>query len=63
VLEIRDSVSGEILGRAVDTRTGRNAGVWTITNRVTNTRNAQIAINTWATGLRQALGEVYAPKS
>lgn len=63
VLEVRDSVTGEILARAVDTRRGRAAGVWTITNRRTNTADARRAIGVWATGLRQALAEMYTPTS
>jgi hypothetical protein len=59
VAELRDSVTGEILARAVDGRSGRNTGLWTVTNRVTNTADARRAIRVWARALRDALDEVY----
>jgi hypothetical protein len=63
VLELRDSVTGEILARAVDTRTGRRSGPMTVSSRTTNTADARRAIRVWATGLRQALAEMYTPKT
>ena len=63
VLELRDSVTGEILARAVDTRTGRRSGPMTVTSRTTNTADARRAIRVWASGLRQALAEMYAPRT
>lgn len=60
VIELRDSVTGEILARAVDARAGRNSGFLTVTNRVTNTADARRAIRVWATALRDALDEMYA---
>jgi hypothetical protein len=48
-----------LLARAVDTQTGRNAGMWTITNRVTNTADARRAIGVWASALRRGLDELY----
>jgi hypothetical protein len=59
VAELRDSVTGELLARAVDARSGRSAGTWTIANRVTNTSDARRAIGIWASALRQALDEMY----
>jgi Protein of unknown function (DUF3313) len=59
VAELRDSVTGEILARAVDTRSGRSSGTWQITNRVTNTADARRAIGVWASALRQGLDELY----
>lgn len=59
VAELRDSVTGEILARAVDGRSGRNTGFWTITNRVTNTADARRAVRVWARALRDALDEMY----
>jgi hypothetical protein len=58
VMELRDSVSGELLARAVDSRTGRGGEFWTINNRVTNTAEARRAIRTWAEALRRGLDEV-----
>ncbi|NJD32569.1 MAG: DUF3313 domain-containing protein [Gammaproteobacteria bacterium] len=59
VLELRDSVTGETLARVVDTRSGRTSGVMTITNRATNTADAQRAIRTWARALRDGLDSLY----
>lgn len=60
VVELRDSVTGETLARAVDTRSGRGTGLWTITNRVTNTADARRALRVWAQALREGLDELYA---
>jgi hypothetical protein len=59
VAELRDSVTGELLARAVDARSARTAGTWGITNRVTNTADARRAMGIWATALRQALDDMY----
>lgn len=59
VAELRDSVTGEILARAVDTRSARTTGQMSWTNRVTNTADARRAMTVWATALRQALDEFY----
>jgi hypothetical protein len=59
VAELRDSMTGEILARAVDARSGRSTGTWNVTNRVTNTADARRAMGIWATALRQALDEMY----
>ena len=59
VAELRDSVTGEILARAVDARSGRTTGTMDFTNRVTNTADARRAINVWARALREALDEMY----
>jgi len=58
VMELRDSVSGELLARVVDRQTSRQSFAWTISNRVTNTAEARQAIRTWASALRQGLDEL-----
>lgn len=58
VMELRDSVSGELLARAVDRRVSRDAGIWTISNRVTNTAEARRAFRSWAAALRQGLDDL-----
>lgn len=63
VLELRDSVTGEVLARAVDTRTARNAGPVSVASRTTNTAAARRVIRIWASGLREALAEMYAPRA
>lgn len=59
VAELRDSVTGEILARAVDARSARNSGQLNVTNRVTNTADARRTIRIWAVALRDALDELY----
>jgi hypothetical protein len=59
VAELRDSVTGEILARAVDARSARGTGSLDITNRVTNTADARRVIRIWARALRQSLDELY----
>ncbi len=59
VVELRDSVTGELLARAVDTQRGRSAGNMSFTNNVTNTADARRAINTWSSALIQGLNELY----
>lgn len=61
VIELRDSVTGEILARAVDQQSGRGTGMWTVTSSVTNTADARRAIGVWASSLRRAMEEVYPP--
>ena len=59
VAELRDSMTGEILARAVDARSARSTGTWTVSNRVTNTADARRVMGVWATALRQGLDEMY----
>ncbi|HSN70842.1 MAG TPA: DUF3313 family protein [Steroidobacteraceae bacterium] len=59
VMELRDSVTGETLARVVDAQSGRNSGIMTITNRVTNTADARRAIRTWAQALRRGLDTLH----
>jgi hypothetical protein len=61
VLEVRDSVTGESLARVVDSQSGRTSGTWWITNRVTNTADAQRAMRTWARALRNGLDGLHKP--
>jgi hypothetical protein len=60
VVELRDSVTGEVLARAIDTRSGRGSGQLTWTNRVTNMADARQAIGIWASALRRGLDELNA---
>lgn len=59
VLELRDSVTGETLARVVDSQSGRNTGVMTISNRMTNTADARRIIRIWAQALRTGLDSLY----
>lgn len=59
VLELRDSVTGEILVRAVDTQSARGNPNWSVTNRATNTADARRALRTWARALRTGLDDFH----
>ncbi|HEY4370108.1 MAG TPA: DUF3313 family protein [Steroidobacteraceae bacterium] len=54
IMQLHDSVTGQLLARAYDHRdTGPDTWQWT--NSVTNTAEARRIIATWATALRKAL--------
>jgi len=55
VLQLHDSVSGQLLGRVVDTQSGRRGGGFAIAGPVTNLADARTAINNWATMAATAL--------
>ncbi|MBK6739689.1 MAG: DUF3313 domain-containing protein [Haliea sp.] len=59
VAELRDSDTGDLLARAVDTRRGRSTGAMSFTNNVTNTADARRAMIVWADALVQGLNEMY----
>src|SRR5262245_43901873 len=60
VAELRDSVTNEILARAVDTRVGRRAGgQLTWTNSVTNNADARRVFGVWAQALVRGLDGLY----
>jgi len=60
VLELFDSVTGQTLARAVDTKQGPNSGTGLVqwSNSVTNSTGARWVIGQWADALRKALDEV-----
>ncbi len=58
VLELRDSVTGDILARAIDSSSGRQTGMYTMTSQTSNTAEARRAFKNWAGILRDALDEV-----
>lgn len=53
IMELHDSVTGQLLARAYDRRTDAN-GMWQWTTSISNTAEARRVIGTWATALRQA---------
>jgi hypothetical protein len=57
VAEMRDSVSGQLLARAVDTVQGRETGTFDIANSVTNMSAARTGLTHWAHILREGLDE------
>lgn len=55
VAEMRDSDTGTILARVVDSRKMGSSTTWRITNSVTNLGEAKYIIQGWASALRRAL--------
>ena len=61
VLEVRDSVTGQVLARAVDRRSaGTVTGQLQWSNRVSNRADADRVISIWSSALRRALDELNA---
>lgn len=59
-IELYDSVSGQIIGRAFDRQSARNPGsLMRWTNRATNTADARRVFRDWATSLRSFLDSHY----
>jgi hypothetical protein len=61
-LEVYDSVSGEILGRWVDTREDPDRGYFDWANRVTNNERMRLVISIWAARLVEGLDNLEAEK-
>ena len=57
VAELRDSVTGKLMARAVDSVQGRDTGNFMITNSVTNMSSARTALGQWARVLREGLDD------
>jgi hypothetical protein len=60
ITELHDSVTGQLLARAYDRRSG-DTGMWQWTTSVSNTAEAKRIIGTWATALRKAFDAAHAP--
>ena len=58
-IELYDSVSGEILARAIDRKADRDYGTMQWTSRVTNAAAAKRIVRVWAGLLRQRLDEMH----
>lgn len=58
-LEAYDSVTGEIIGRAIDRRSARDNGQLRWTNSVTNAVEAQRILDRWAAILREMADNVH----
>ena len=56
-IELYDSVSGDIMAKALDRRFDRNSGIYTWTNSVTNKAAANRILKGWAGVLVDALNE------
>ena len=62
-IELMDSVTGDLLGRAADRQAARRAGgMMSWNNRVTNTAEARIMFGRWADKLVEFLEQHYAVK-
>src|SRR5262249_45494334 len=57
IAELRDSVTGQLLARAVDNVQARDTGTFQITNSVTNLGAARNALVRWAEILRKGLDD------
>ena len=57
-LEVRDSVTGQLMARAVDKQQSVDTGYMQWTNSVTNRADAQRAIDVWAAQLRAGLDRI-----
>jgi hypothetical protein len=57
IVELRDSVTGKLMARAVDSVQGRDTGNFQITNSVTNMGAARTALGKWARVLREGMDE------
>jgi hypothetical protein len=57
-LELRDSVTGQVLARAVDTTRGSSSGTLQWAGSVSNSVDAKQAFGEWASQLRRALDAV-----
>jgi Protein of unknown function (DUF3313) len=55
ILQLHDSVTGQLLARAYDRRVGTGSGTWNWSNSVTNSAEARRIISGWAAELRKAL--------
>jgi hypothetical protein len=51
--ELRDSETGQLIGRVVDAREARSSGAMRWTNSVENTHEARMLVQTWARALRK----------
>ena len=62
-IELYDSVSGQIIGRAIDRQAARNGnGMMRWTNRASNTADARRVFRGWAGSLREFLDSHYSGK-
>ncbi len=62
-MEVHDSVTGQLLARVVDRQRALDTGRMQWTNSVTNTADAQRAIDAWAQQLREGLDRVNGPRN
>lgn len=58
-LELYDSVSGEILARAIDRKADRSHGTMQWANRVSGRADAKRILRTWADWLRERMDEIH----
>ena len=57
IVELRDSVTGKLMARAVDSVRGRDTGTFMMTNSVTNMSAARSALSQWARILRDGMDD------
>ena len=57
-LEVYDAVSGEILGRWVDTREDTDRGYFEWANRITNAERVRSIVNHWASRMVEGIDKI-----
>ena len=62
-MEVRDSLTGQLLARVVDKQRALDTGRLQWTNSVTNAADAERAIDVWAKQLRGGLDRVNGPNN
>lgn len=61
VMELRDAVTGTLLARAFDRKSGSDSGSLQWSNSVTNRADAEMALRSWAERLKRGLDAAKAP--
>jgi Protein of unknown function (DUF3313) len=61
IMQLHDSVTGQLLARVYDQRSDQGSGMWTWTTSVSNSAEARRIISTWAVALRKAFDASRAP--
>ena len=56
-MELFDSATKSLIGRAIDNRQGMDTGGFQVSNTVTNRAEADRILRAWASTLREALDE------
>lgn len=58
-LELRDSVTGQLLARAIDMKQGANVQPWTFSGSPSGSAPVAAALGQWAAALRGGLDRAY----
>jgi hypothetical protein len=61
-LDLRDSTTNALIGRAIDRREDRAVGTIQYSNSITNRADAKRILRSWASALRKALDDAHEPQ-